>query len=249
VLAPAGLLAVWAGGALWAGLVMLFAAGGAAEWAAMCEQNPRRLPGVLVPLLTLAALGVQAVWPGAAGLGVLLAAAVLVWAMAGQALAAGPLYLGAGGLSLLALRQRPAGLADLVFLLLVVWSSDIGAYLAGRLLGGARLAPAISPGKTWSGAVGGLVAAMLAGIGVALAWHAAGLALLRAGLLGLGLGVVAEAGDLLESAVKRHFGRKDSGRIIPGHGGLLDRLDALLAAAPAALLVAMGTGQGAPLWS
>ncbi len=137
------------------------------------------------------------------------------------------------------------GRANVLFVVLVVWASDIGAYLVGRWLGGPKLAPAISPGKTRSGAVGGLVLAGLVGVAAALLWQTAPLpGLLAAG----GLGLVSQAGDLLESAIKRHFGVKDSGRLIPGHGGLLDRLDGVLAAAPAAALLAWAMGQGRVLW-
>ncbi len=117
-----------------------------------------------------------------------------------------------------------------LFTLAVVWSSDVGAYLAGRLLGGPRLAPAISPGKTWSGAVGGLVAAMTGGVAsIGDGWSILPLAAV--------MGVASQLGDLGESALKRHYGVKDSGRLIPGHGGLLDRLDGLMAAS----LVVAGT--------
>ena len=154
------------------------------------------------------------------------------------ALVAGFAYTGLAVLALASLRAMPgAGRAAMIFLLAVVWSSDVGAYLAGRLLGGPRLAPSISPGKTWSGAAGGLAAAVLVGAAAAaLGWGHLGLVMLAAGILG----VTAQIGDLLESAVKRHFGVKDSGRLIPGHGGLLDRLDGLMAAS----LVA-----GAWLWT
>ena len=128
---------------------------------------------------------------------------------------------------------------------MLVWASDIGAYLAGRAIGGPRLAPRISPGKTVSGACGGLLAAICIGIVVAL-WLAAPSLWPEASIAGL-LGVVAQAGDLGESLVKRHFGVKDSGRLIPGHGGLLDRLDALLAVALAASLLALIEGRGVVL--
>ena len=116
------------------------------------------------------------------------------------------------------------------FILLVVWCSDIGAYVVGRLVGGRRLAPSISPGKTWSGAAGGLAAAIMGGMIIA------GLNL-RAGLLAALFGIASQLGDLGESALKRHYKVKDSGRLIPGHGGMLDRLDGLMAASVAAWLV------------
>ena len=142
----------------------------------------------------------------------------------------GVFWIGPCFVSLLALRAAPGGFANVLFVLLVVWAGDVGAYLVGPLVRGPRLAPSVSPGKTWSGAVGGLVAAILAGVAVGHANPA-----MAAALAGL-LGIVAQAGDLFESAIKRQFGAKDSGWIIPGHGGLLDRLDGLLAAAPAAML-------------
>lgn len=162
------------------------------------------------------------------------------------AMVAGMIYTVLAVAALAWLRADPAGgLAALVFLLAIVWSSDVGAYVAGRVFGGPRLAPAISPGKTWSGAAGGLVASMAAGGAVAAAWHGrVGPAL----LLAAALGVASQLGDLLESAAKRHFGVKDSSRLIPGHGGLLDRLDGLMAAALAAGAWAWTTGQGAAAW-
>ena len=134
----------------------------------------------------------------------------------------------------------------MLFLLLVVWAGDIGAYLVGRWIGGPRLAPRISPGKTWSGAVGGLVAAVAAGL---LAAHSCRTPRSwRAVVIAAVLGIVAQAGDLLESFVKRRLEVKDSGHLIPGHGGLFDRLDGVLAAAPVAALLALTLGRGVVLW-
>ncbi len=158
-------------------------------------------------------------------------------------LLAGLVYIVPAFFCLIALRNGPAGLRNLLFLAVVVWAGDIGAYLVGRLVGGPRLAPRISPGKTWSGAVGGTLAAMLAGAAAGYEDP------LRAAALALMLSVVAQAGDLLESALKRYFGAKDSGWIIPGHGGLLDRLDGVLTAAPVALLWAISATPHAMLWS
>lgn len=152
----------------------------------------------------------------------------------------GAVYILPAVIALLWLRDDPAGGAvRVLFILCVVWSSDIGAYMTGRLFGGAKLAPTISPGKTWSGAAGGLVSAIVVGMIFArLNDGAAGSAMAIAALLG----GVAQAGDLFESGLKRYFDVKDSGRSIPGHGGLLDRLDAVLTAAPvaAALLLLRG---------
>ncbi len=148
---------------------------------------------------------------------------------------AGALYISPAVIALVWLRHLPDGLHWVLFLAVIVCAGDIGAYLVGRLVGGPRLAPRISPGKTWSGALGGTLCAVAAGVAVAPAYPAASA---PAALL---LSLVAQAGDLLESAMKRRFGVKDSGSLIPGHGGLLDRLDGVLTAAPVAALLSLAT--------
>lgn len=159
----------------------------------------------------------------------------------------GWLYMLVGAASLYWLRSdTEVGLIDVLFLLVVVWSSDVGAYLAGRLIGGPKLAPAISPGKTWSGAIGGLVCAMA--IGLLVTRFAAPGPVLHALVVAALLSVASQLGDLLESACKRHFGVKDSSHLIPGHGGVFDRLDGVLAAAPVAVLLALALGPGVELW-
>jgi len=161
-------------------------------------------------------------------------------------LAAGVVYILPTTAALLWLRDdAAAGWANVLFILLTVSLTDVGAYLFGRLIGGPKLAPSISPGKTWSGGAGGLVFALVVGLGAAAltaspVWRALALA--------AALSVASQAGDLLESGIKRHFGVKDSGHLIPGHGGLLDRLDGLLAAAPLAALLAVMVGRGVELW-
>ena len=167
--------------------------------------------------------------------------ACMAWATAGLG------YVVIASAAFLWLRSAPdVGRANVLFLLVVVWSSDIGAYAVGRLIGGPRLAPHISPGKTLSGAAGGLLAAVAAGMFAAhlladgSSWGAIAIAAL--------LGVVAQGGDLLESFVKRRLEVKDSGHLIPGHGGLFDRLDALLAVAPVGALLALILGRGVVLW-
>lgn len=156
-------------------------------------------------------------------------------------------YMLLGACSLYWLRgDALVGLIDVLFLLAIVWSSDIGAYLAGRVLGGPKLAPAISPGKTWSGAVGGLVCAMLVGLIISRATMPGPLS--HALLVGATLSVASQLGDLLESGLKRHYGVKDSSHLIPGHGGVFDRLDGVLAAAPVALLLSLILGPGVELW-
>jgi len=133
-----------------------------------------------------------------------------------------------------------------LWLIGIVWATDIAAYLAGRLLGGPKLVPRISPKKTWAGALGGLAGAMVASS--AFAWGADLAADTRAfvmlGLAALGLSAVAQVGDLAESAVKRHCKFKDSGGMLPGHGGLLDRVDGLIAAAVALTGFILVRGEG-----
>jgi phosphatidate cytidylyltransferase len=250
ILAATGLAGLFIGGAAWTVLLAACVAGLCVEWAMLCTLPTLRgatLVASVLACLTLAALGfsIQA-------LAALLPAWLLVWLAArgsgGRPLAgaAGVLYLGLPAIALLWLRNSsPAGLGNVLFVLMVVWASDIGAYLAGRLIGGPLLAPRISPGKTWSGAIGGLLAALAAGIATG-AWL--GAAPLAAGAVALPLGLVAQAGDLLESGIKRWVGVKDSSRLIPGHGGLLDRLDGVLAAAPLAALIVLWLGQGEYLW-
>ncbi|MGI9498601.1 MAG: phosphatidate cytidylyltransferase [Geminicoccaceae bacterium] len=150
----------------------------------------------------------------------------------------GVLYLSMPMLAMVWLRAVPnVGLAILLWLFLVVWTTDVMAYFVGRRIGGRRLAPAISPGKTWAGLWGGMASAAL--VGAVMALVIGPFRLLPSIALAAGLAGVAQLGDLAESALKRQAGVKDSGGLIPGHGGLLDRLDGLLFAAPVLALVAL----------
>jgi phosphatidate cytidylyltransferase len=181
-----------------------------------------------------------------AGLEALVFGLVILGLLFNWFLAAGLPYAGIGAIALLWLRLQPGvGLTDTLFLVFVVWSTDVGAYAAGRVIGGAKLAPKISPGKTRAGAVGGLLAAAVIGGFAAGGGHGFNVLAVPAAVV---LSVFAQAGDLLESAIKRHLGVKDSGRTIPGHGGLFDRLDGFLTAAPLAALLALSAPGGLPLW-
>ena len=133
-------------------------------------------------------------------------------------------------LAMFYLRNEPLlGLVAIIWLLCVVWATDTGAYFAGRLFGGPKLAPRFSPKKTWAGLLGGMLGAGCAAVAVA---YFAGLpGLLLVGVLGAVTAAVSQVGDIFESAAKRHFNVKDSGALIPGHGGILDRVDGLLFAA------------------
>jgi phosphatidate cytidylyltransferase len=172
---------------------------------------------------------------------------IAAWALAGGAalavagrsarLGIGLIYVAWPAIALLFLRVQPQGLGLALWTLVVVWSTDIGAYFAGRGIGGPKLSPSISPNKTWAGLGGGVVAALIAGYVLATMLS------LPAALLWLGapMAVLAQIGDLFESWLKRRAGVKDSGRILPGHGGVLDRLDGLVPVAVAiALLLMLG---------
>ncbi|HEY3720027.1 MAG TPA: phosphatidate cytidylyltransferase [Roseiarcus sp.] len=173
---------------------------------------------------------------------------VLVGAMASGALAdsprriwagAGVLYAGALVVGVNLLRASPAyGLPSILWLFAVVWGTDVLAYFGGRLIGGAKLWPSVSPGKTWSGAIVGAVAGALLGSLVAALAAPGGARFLQMTMLGLVVSIVSQLGDLFESAMKRRAGVKDSSRLIPGHGGLMDRLDGFIAATAVAAILA-----------
>ncbi len=151
-------------------------------------------------------------------------------------------YLAASGLGLLYLRGRPEDGWQLVFwLLAVVWATDTGGYVAGKTLGGPKLAPTISPNKTWSGLAGAMLSAGVVGGVLASFWP--GWDAPTMGITALGLALIAQAGDLFESRLKRRFGAKDSSQLIPGHGGLLDRVDGVLSVGLVVSLVIWWTGR------
>ncbi|MBV9079052.1 MAG: phosphatidate cytidylyltransferase [Methylobacteriaceae bacterium] len=255
LLAALALLATWWGGMPFA---LLWLAGGvavAAEWYAMARVEPRRL------LLGLASTGLAVMagcdlagagpWPILAiGAATCVLVALLgrarrdrVWGLGGFA------YAAALALVPPAVRDRPElGAAAILWMFAVVWTTDIAAFFAGRRLGGPKLWPAVSPGKTWSGGLGGLLAATAVATG--LAAYLAGPAGPPGGWFGVALAsavasVASQAGDLAESAMKRRFAVKDSGGLIPGHGGVMDRLDGFAAVAilcGIALVGARGVG-------
>jgi len=153
-------------------------------------------------------------------------------------LAGGIAYSGLTVISLAAIRGDTAhGFAAMLFIFAVVWSTDILAYFVGRAIGGPKLAPPISPGKTWSGAIGGAIAAVVIGTLVHMAFFS--LNGLWVPTIALVLSVFSQVGDLFESFIKRRFGVKDSSRLIPGHGGVMDRVDGLVFACFAAFLIAL----------
>lgn len=240
VLAPPVLLAVYLGSPFVE--VLVVAAGGLmtgeAARAAFAGPPTWRAAALAAAVAAGVLLGGVRAYEAAGVVAVAAGALAFVMAPGPRAavLAAAIGYIAAACLAFLWLRGlADVGLAVVAWLIAGVWAADIGAFALGRTVGGARLAPRVSPGKTWAGLLGGMALAAAASTGCGLAWPAvrAGLSLSHpAALAGAGaaLAIVAQGGDLLESAFKRYFGIKDTGRIIPGHGGVLDRADGLLAA-------------------
>ncbi|TVV70670.1 phosphatidate cytidylyltransferase [Sphingomonas solaris] len=210
-----------------------------AEWAGLMRAS-RLAIGLSLAAFGFALLVASPLVNGAseAALALLLALAIAVAAIGRSGrLGAGLLYAGLPVFGLLFLRAQPHGLALTLWTLAIVWATDIGAYFSGRAIGGPKLAPGLSPNKTWAGLGGGVVAALLAGAVIALS---AGLprALI---VLGAPMAVLAQIGDLFESWLKRKAGVKDSGRLLPGHGGALDRLDGVV---PVATLIGFAAAMG-----
>ena len=241
VLAPLVLLAIYAGGIWFVALMVAVSGLMGWEWVRLCGVG-RIGPGGMVAIAAL--VGVPLTFALATAQFALLAlllgtlaAAIATWFSQPRQvpwIALGTLYVGAACLAFLWLRNVPQQGREVVFwLLAVVWATDIGAYFAGRGIGGPKLAPSISPNKTWAGLIGGALSAAL--VGVLAAGFLAGEAMLLV-VGGMLLAIVAQGGDLLESWCKRRFGVKDSSHIIPGHGGILDRADGLLAVLPIAFL-------------
>ena len=185
-----------------------------------------------VVVVVLAGADLTTVSLAVAGLG---AIGIGFWLRTSWAIA-GVVYMASLGIAAVALRADPFfGLEALLFVFAVVWATDSAAYFVGKALGGPKLWPAVSPGKTWSGAIGGAIGGLSAGIAAGVIIGAPiGLAL---AMIAFGLSIISQAGDLFESAVKRRFGVKDSSNLIPGHGGLMDRVDALIFALGVAAMI------------
>jgi phosphatidate cytidylyltransferase len=255
VLVPIAIAAAYAGGWYWAALVTLCAIGLFVEWlmvTGVSGNAPLVMTGaamlaIAAPFLALRnidvamlvlALGVVAV--------AFRASAPRSWAIAGFLYA-----VGAQVSSILVRLDRAEGFVALIFIFLVVWCTDIGGYFAGRTIGGAILWPRVSPNKTWAGAVGGFVASLMVAAGFAVSGFGKMGPLL---MIAAALSVASQLGDLFESAVKRRFGVKDSSHIIPGHGGLMDRLDGYVAAVVLAAILGIlrggtgGVGTGLMVW-
>lgn len=249
VLVPLALTAVWLGGVWYALLLVLAGIVMSMEWGMIIGLGKRTFSlfmGLTLLIGTgfvlLPTSGDIAVWIIACALiggmllllGIFLRAGVLRW------LGLAVLYCWTPVYALFWLRDAEQGLWLVAWVLLVVWGTDIGGYFVGRSVGGAKLVPQISPNKTWSGLFGGMLLAAIAGATGAI-WFDLGNAILL-GLAGAVLAVIAQTGDIAESALKRRFGVKDSSRFIPGHGGLLDRVDGLVFVAPVVAMVVAFSG-------
>jgi phosphatidate cytidylyltransferase len=255
VLAPLAIAIAYAGGFLWIALVTLAVIGLYVEWLRVVGlAGAMRV--LLAGIVALAAAGLCFIaGRNDAALGMIAIGLVVVAAIAPKRrhwAAGGFCYAAAAEIAAIVLRLDAAkGFVALMFIFLVVWAADIGGYFAGRSIGGPKLWPSVSPKKTWAGAIGGFVASLI----VAAPFAAFDLG--RTGallLLGAVLSVVSQLGDLFESAVKRRFGVKDSSHLIPGHGGLMDRLDGFVAAVVLAAILgylrggADGVGRGLMVW-
>jgi phosphatidate cytidylyltransferase len=247
VLAPLAIVIAYVGGWLFALFWGVVALGVWREWSRLVAGQDRPFLVGVIAIAAAAVLGGAArpLWAVAAiALGATLAAGLTLpdrrpW------IAAGVAYAGALLLAPVTLRLDPNyGFLAIVFLFAVVWVTDIMAYFVGRAIGGHKLAPRLSPNKTWSGALGGAAGAVLAAVAMT---RAAGLEnSVMIALVGFALSLCSQAGDIFESAVKRRYGAKDAGQLIPGHGGLMDRLDGFVAAALAAALLGVLRGGDAP---
>jgi phosphatidate cytidylyltransferase len=159
---------------------------------------------------------------------------------------AGIPYVTVPPVALILLRDDPDGPATIVWMLALVVAADTGGYLVGRTVGGPKLAPRISPNKTWSGLGGAVAGAALVGLLTAFILNHTNVLMLT--LISAVIGLLEQGGDLVESAFKRHFGVKDTSQIIPGHGGVLDRVDGLLAVAVAVLVISLLAGGSVLAW-
>jgi phosphatidate cytidylyltransferase len=220
------------------------------EWGRMVRGVSADVAFLVHSLAVAIAIGLSVSGYVALGAAALVTGAIilvpLVFGHGARLSAIGVFYVGLPAISLVWLRDDgPYGFAAVLLVFAIVWCSDIGAFAAGRLIGGPRLWPRVSPNKTWSGLIGGLAAGSGAAAAVA-ALLVTEASPLRLALTGLVLGLVAQGGDLAESALKRLFGRKDTSDLIPGHGGFMDRMDSIVAVAIVAGLFALILDPRAP---
>jgi phosphatidate cytidylyltransferase len=240
---------VYAGTLPFAALVLLCAVVISWEWGRLVRGASFDLGFFIQAAAVTAAIVLAAVGYATLAVAVLAIAAIILVPLymgRGARLSAlGVIYVGLPTVALLWLRaDEPYGFTAVLFVFAVVWSSDIAAYASGRTIGGPKLAPRVSPNKTWAGLIGAVVAgAVAAAIFAALEPRADAIRLL---IIGVSLASIAQLGDLVESALKRAFGLKDASDLIPGHGGFMDRMDGLIPAAVMAAMLALIVAPHAP---
>jgi len=253
-LAPLPIAAIWFGSPWLPLLTALAGAVMAWEWGRLCRRGLFGATEIVLVGVVLATIATATVTTLGFAIGfALLGACVVLWSARGRLdlhpewTAFGALWVTLPCICLLWLaRGGPNGRATLLWILAVVWATDIGAYVIGRTAGGPRLAPRWSPRKTWAGLAGGTACAALAGWATAASLGIS--PALPLVLLSAGLAIVAQFGDLAASLAKRRFGVKDSSGLIPGHGGLFDRLDGLLAVIPVVALLTLIDGHSVVTW-
>lgn len=238
VLVAGTLAALWAGSWVFAALAAAAAVLILREWMAMSGPfSFRAAPWALMAFVAITVVMARQEPLQSLGFSALVAAVLLLARVSEPRVAwlsLGILYSAVPAIAAVALRGADTltfsstGAVAMFFVLAVVWATDTAAYFSGRLIGGPKLAPRFSPKKTWSGAIGGAAAGIVVGLAVVAATGISVGAPLA--LVALLLSAVGQVGDLAESAMKRHFGVKDSGTLIPGHGGIMDRVDGLVAA-------------------
>jgi phosphatidate cytidylyltransferase len=250
VLVPIAIGTAYVGGWIFAILWSIAAVIVLWEWICLVLPENRRpvlLVGAIALGLSLALAGAAYLTAASAAIVIgMLAGAVLAPAERRAWVAAGLPYAGAIGIAPIVIRSdSDHGFVAMVFLFAIVWATDIVAYFVGRAVGGPKLLQRISPKKTWSGALGGLAGAILAALAIGASTSVQNLFAIS--LVGALLSIISQAGDLFESYIKRRFGAKDSSHLVPGHGGLMDRLDGFVAAALLAAVIGMVRGGvGAP---
>ncbi|MER2519651.1 MAG: phosphatidate cytidylyltransferase [Bdellovibrionales bacterium] len=232
IMAPAFFATVFFGDWWFTATVAVFTLMGLREWLKIVDGTLPRPLEILAGLSLLATLSLATGLTPASGLAALgiLTASLLIAAMLAKRphpawIAIGLPYMAGGGLAIVALRACDHGLAQVSYLLAIVWGTDTGAYLAGKIIGGPKLAPSISPKKTLAGSLGGITLAILLGASVAAGFKAQNL--MMAIVFAIVLSIASQLGDLFKSWFKRRANMKDSGDLIPGHGGVLDRIDGL----------------------
>ncbi len=242
ILVPLVLAAIYfTSPSIFAGLILILLLACANEWPQLIPTQSLLIKGLFIAALLVLTVLAYFIFPALLQLNLLLLVLILLavikfpkwqqfWGYSGVVALVGLLFLASFGHSMVHIQQQPQGKSLVVYLLLLIWAADIGAYLIGKQYGQHKLLPAVSPGKTIEGSLGGILLSLLVTIAGYYNFHPPHLMLWL--LLGLLTGLVSILGDLFISILKRRVKIKDTGQLLPGHGGVLDRLDSLITAAP-----------------